>query len=216
MPLALVSYSALEADVKHTDDPGSAKAFSWLADEIGFYPHFLSYGNEEAEALTGYTNQWARIMSGSMVNGEWKNVLRKKGENWNTVLFQFELEALADPVFTDYDWWCRCKDAVENGGQPWRREYKRCFRRTWSKRDWLRRAHKKPCDVQVLVSVIDLRKACEVWVRNKATQKKLVDMGFSNVIVKRLPILESRWKKTEAKEKAAKAAQSALAQAKTA
>ena len=116
------------------------------------------------------------------------------------------IQSITDPVFTDYGWWCCLLNCALNESAPLYRERRGCFRRSWSQTDWLRLAHSKPCDVQLLTSVLDLRKACEVWVRNSATRKKLMEMGFSNVIVKRLPILEVRWKKEEAEERAAKRA----------
>jgi hypothetical protein len=80
-------------------------------------------------------------------------------------------------------------NATMNDQKPWRSEYRGVFKRSWSRTDWLRKAHKEACAVQVLVPKLDLRKACEVWVRNHATRGKLESMGFTNVIVKRLPNL---------------------------
>ena len=77
--------------------------------EVGFYPLFLSVGaSKEDLYMTGYPNQWARIVCTKIVDrridGTYihKNILRKRGEFLNNILFSFEE---VDGVFTDYEYW---------------------------------------------------------------------------------------------------------------
>jgi len=144
----------------------------------------MACGNLHAERLTGYSNQWAQVI-GWDKNG---NIRRAKGEFPNFAMFKYRTDDIQEVVFTDYDYWCCCL----NSDEPEPYYVRRLFKRSWSRHDWLRFAERDPFGVQLLVPKLDLRKACEVWVRNEASRRKLVAMGFTNVIVKRLQILERR------------------------
>lgn len=192
MPLDFVSFTEFDADSERSEDADFRKAYHWLEKRVGFYPLFLGFGNADAERLTGYSNQWAVNIGTEHRDGKLVNILRKKGEFPNHVLFVFDLESLSAPVFTDYMYWCCILNYCINDDEPMRSFVRGLFRKSFGRTDWLRLASRKPCDVQVVVPKLDLRKACEVWVRNKATKAKLEAMGFENVVVKRLPILERR------------------------
>jgi hypothetical protein len=184
MPFDQISYAEIKADKKYTEDEDFRRSFEWLEKRIGFYPIFMACGNEQAEGLTGYANQWASVIGWDR-NG---NIRRSKGEFPNFAMLVFRTEDVQEAVFTDYDYWCGCL----NSDEPEPYIVRRLFKRSWSRNDWFRFASRDPCGVQVLVPKLDTRKACEIWVRNQASRKKLLDMGFTNVIVKRLPIYKNR------------------------
>jgi len=189
MPLDQVSFGEIVADPKYSTDEYFARSYRWLLRKIGFWPHFFAVGNDESVGLTGYDNQW-RVYLGNdwSADGTTKRVYRRKGEAPNNVLLVYPFDALPSPVFSDYGNWHIVLNTDVDNEELSDRVCRLVLRPSWSATDWLRHASRNPCDIQMVVPSFDTRKACEVWVRNQATRRKLERMGFRNVIVKRLPV----------------------------
>jgi len=177
------------------EDMDMKSAYLWLEKQIGFYPLFLAVGDDEEDLrITGYHNQWRRVISTRFVGKNEKGryiketVLRKAGEFPNRVLFSFEnLEG----VFMDYDYWhiplnecINGQDCADKRVRHW------VFKYSWDKSRWLRKAKQNPGSVQFVVPSLDLTKACRVYTRNNKTKEKLEDRGFRNVRVFRLGLGE--------------------------
>ncbi len=190
MPFDFVSFAEIDADPERTEDEGCRLAFRFLEQQIGFYPIFLACGEQNASVITGYSDQWRVVTGTKREAGRFVNTQRKRGEFPNFVMMVFELDAISEPVFTSYHWWCRCLNACMNDFHPSQSEIRGLFRRSLSRSDWLRLASRQTCDVQVIAPRLDLRKACEIWVRNHSTAKAMEALGFENLVVKRLPIAE--------------------------
>ena len=116
MPLEQVVFGKIDADPKFTESGGNfgddRKAYRWLENEVGFYPLFLSVGdNKEELYMKGYFNQWRRVIEESKDG----NKYRKKGEFPNEVLFSFEE---IDGVFSDFLKWYTVLNKVDDNQAP--------------------------------------------------------------------------------------------------
>ncbi len=167
-------------------------AYLWLKDEVGFNPLFLSVGTTDEDIhMTGYQNQWARIIGTKIVerrkNGTYiqKNILSKKGEFSNDVLFSFED---VDGVFMDYMNWHRVFNIGYKNQYITNYEKRLIFKPSWLKSRWLRKAREESHSVQLVTASLTLSDAQRILVRNKVTKKFLENMGFRNVEVKRIII----------------------------
>jgi len=172
--------------------------YIWLEKEVGFYPLFLAVGGTEDDIrMTGYDTQWNKRIGTEIVgrkkNGNCiqKNVLRKKGEFPNEVLFSFDdfdklQEASTDGVFMDYMAWHIVLNSSHCNYQI-SEQYKRMiFKYSWPKSKWLNYAKKEPHNVQLVTKELYLPAAKQIWARNNPTKAKLEEMGFRNVEVKRI------------------------------
>ena len=189
MDLEAVIYGEIKANPKYADKVFK-KAYKWLENEVGFYPLFLGVGNnKDSVVITGYNHQWAKKIGSKPVRktkkGYYisKNILRKKGEFPNYVLFSFDN---VEGVFTDYESWYIPLNHITNGNKVSDYEKRLVFKYSWKKSDWLRKARKDSGSVQLVTSKLYLPDAKRVWVRNKKTKKSLEEIGFENVRVKRL------------------------------
>lgn len=202
LSLDSVSYGVLQPDPSYSD-VDFLPAYRWAEAHIGFYPLFMGIGKgadvdvSQAGApqpvmdvsITGYSNQWRRIISSRNEPGKGLvNVLRKKGESPNFVLLIFDEQDIEGGVCTDYMSWHIILNDCMGNRVPDKRATSSTLKRSWSKARWYCLARKDSHAVQVMVPQLDMRKAREIWVRNKSTQRKLESMGFSNVKVKRLAV----------------------------
>lgn len=188
-----VSYGVLQPDPSYSD-VDFLPAYRWAEAHIGFYPLFMGIGRQTTDdaedvSITGYSNQWRRIVSSRNVPGKGLvNVLRKKGESPNFVLLIFDEQDVAGGVCTDYMSWHIILNDCMGNRIPDKRATSSTLKKSWSKARWHNLARKDSHAVQVMVPQLDMRKAKEIWVRNQSTQRKLESMGFSNVKVKRLAV----------------------------
>ena len=181
--LEKIIFGEIKGDIKHSEDDDFKKAYKWLEGEVGFYPLFLSVGaTEEDMRMTGYQNQWRRLI----VMSKERNEYRKKGEFPNYVLFSFEE---VEGVFMDFDNWnlyalnnCMNNKPVTDCGR------KIIFEKFWTKSRWLRRVKRNPGTVQLVTPKLYLPDAKRIFVRNKKTKELLESKGFRNVRVKRIPV----------------------------
>jgi hypothetical protein len=177
-----VVYGEVRANSEHSD-PYFEDAYSWLEREVGFYPFFLAVGaTEEDIRMTGYQNQWRRILSDGPNGKEY----RKRREFPNDALFSFEN---VDGIFMDYDYWHLVLNAGYKNYQMTDYEKRLIFKPSWPTSKWLKKAKKYPHSVQLVTQSLYLSGAKRVWVRNQQTKKLLESMGFENVEVRRI-ILE--------------------------
>ena len=182
MPLSQVTYGTVRADPSYSVNSFLLPAYEWLAEQIGFFPHFVSVGKDEyALYRTGYQNQWRVRDGGDFVNGEYRKNYRKKGEFPNLVLLSFDhLEG----VFMDHMTWHIAINSCTNGDRVSTREMKMILKPSWTDKRWLRAAMKSH-SVELLTPEIPLHKAARVRVRNRATQQLMEMKGFRNVEVAR-------------------------------
>ncbi len=175
-PLEYIRYGNV-SQVK-SDDEYYHRAFSWLEKQVGFYPLFMAVGKSEEDLqVTGYQGQWRRLLG--------TNDYRKKGDIENQVLFSFEEQS---GVYMDYMNWHLVLNATNRDYQMTDFEKKLIFKPSWKKSDWLRYARHNPAYVQMVVPDLDLSQANSIWVRNKDTKKRVEEMGFDNVEVRRLRV----------------------------
>lgn len=178
-PLEFVEYGTVTQKLGIDEDFDSS--YRWLENEVGFPPLFMAVGKTEEDVrMTGYSNQWARILSWSSSGNEY----RKKGEAPNQVLFSYS--DIPNGVFTDYNDWHIVLNSSHKQHNLNKWEKKLIFRKTWDSDKWLAQAEKHPHTVQLVVPELDLTKADAIFVRNKETQKKLQKMGFKNVQTRRM------------------------------
>ncbi len=165
------------------------EAYFWLKRQINFYPLFLAVGlTEEDIRMTGYQNQWKRIIgtkiSGRRRDGTYiqKNILRKKGEFPNDILFSFEE---VDGVFMDYGNWHLAFNPRTINAIP---DYERrlIFKPSWDKSKWLKKSKNEPASVQLVTPNLYLPSAKRIFVRNRKTKELLEEIGFKDVEVKRI------------------------------
>jgi hypothetical protein len=149
----------------------------WLEKQIGFYPLFLAYGETDEDIrMTGYQQNWMRVISSRYQCG--KNIVEyvKKGEAKNYILFSFE--SVQSPVFIDYDeWFC-----VLNSYPSYdikKSVVKRLFKPDWNREQWTKKVRREPHHVMVVVPHLDLRLANRIWARNKKTVTELHKIGFT-------------------------------------
>jgi len=181
-----VVYGKIKPNPKYSDKD-FLPSYKWLEKEIGFYPLFLSVGNEkEIIRLTGYQNQWRIKTAVEEERADGIYLLRShriRGDYPNNVLFSFNN---LDGIYTDYTIW---EKDVLGDVQYWNiSEYirKRLFKKSWNKTRWIKKAKMKRQYVQLVKPELDLTKADRILTRNRDTKIKLEKMGFSNVKVKRL------------------------------
>lgn len=168
----------------HFSDEFLKRAYSWMEQQLGFYPLFIAVGEAEEDIrMTGYENQWRRIVSKSQK----KTKYRTAGEFPNEVLFSF---SNLEGVFTDYDYWIMVLNTEYKNYQVTDYEKKLLFKPSWNKAKWLRRARERPHTVQLVIPKLYLPDAEHIWVRNKKTKKQLEKIGFEGVEVKRLMVME--------------------------
>jgi len=149
----------------------------WMEQYMGFYPLFLAVGkNDNDLRLTGYQNQWRKLLSYSLKHREY----RQKGDDENYVLFSYaEMPTLG--IFSDaVNTFPLLNLHLYNGGKDIKlRDIQSIFRPSWIKNDWISYANKNPGTVQLVAPSLDLRKAERVLVRNQKTKDGLEEMGFS-------------------------------------
>ncbi len=187
--LESVVFGEVKANPKYFDSY-LKEAYFWLTEEVGFYPLFLAVGESEEDIrMTGYQSQWRRVIGtknvGRRKDGTYiqKNVLIKKGELSNNVLFSFED---IEGVFMDYGHWHLAFSLGSKNYKIRNYENRWIFKPSWNKADWLRKVRKEPCSVQLITSKLYLPDAKRIWVRNKETQNILEKMGFENISVKKI------------------------------
>lgn len=155
-------------------------SYLWLEKEIGFSPLFLAVGKTEEDIrMTGYQNQWKRLISQSPRGNEY----RKKGEFPNYVLLSFET---IEGIFMDYDYWHLVLNASHKNYQMTNYEKRLIFKPSWQKSRWLSKANQKPGSVQLVTPGLYLPDAKGIWVRNQQTKRLLEKMGFGNIECHRL------------------------------
>jgi len=183
MELEDVVYGEIENERKKSKDEFDDfyfKAYEWLESELGFYPLFLAVGETDEDIrMTGYQNQWKRILSTGPAGKEY----RRKGEFPNSVLFSFES---VEGVFMDFEYWHLALNAGNRNYELSDYEKRLIFKPSWEKSKWLRKAKRDPHSVQIATSSLDLTSARRVCVRNRETEYKLRELGFGNVEVRRL------------------------------
>lgn len=178
MPLEACVYDRITASpemTKRWGDTDFMPGYAWLAERLGYWPLFLSVG-EDAEALrmTGYQNQWARVLSVS-IRG---NTYRKKGEYPSNVLFSFR--DLPDLDYTDYSAWHL---PLSDPGSTNREEEAEIMAPGRSSALWLQKARRKPGSVQAHCPSLDLTSADRIWCRSQEAKRHLVRLGFAEPIV---------------------------------
>jgi len=184
MPGSQVRLGTIRADPSWSD-AGLLPAYEWLAEQIGFFPHFVSVGNNRSALYrTGYQDNWRVFVGSDNVRGSWQKVYRKRGEFPNLVLFSFrDLEG----VFMDYESWHIAINACINRGRVTTNDMKMIFKPSWTRSRWLHAA-KNSLAVDLLMQDLPLDTAAGVCVRNRATQNLMEEMGFRNVEIARIPV----------------------------
>jgi len=175
--LESVVYGEVKANPKYYD-AYFKDAYNWLEKKVGFATLFVAVGctNEDLR-MTGYQDNWRIKVSDSKI--------RRAGQFPNDVLFSFDdLEG----VFMDYDCWHIALNSSHKNYQLSNYEKRLIFKHSWSKTRWLRYARQQSHSVQLVLPMLDLRKAGEVWTRNSTTKKCLEEMGFENVEVRRISV----------------------------
>lgn len=186
MPLSQVSYNTIRADPEYSAESYLLPAYEWLAEQIGFFPHFVSVGtNSDALYRTGYQDNWRVWTGGEFVNNEYRKTYEKKGEIPNNVLFSFDY---LEGVFMDFDYWHIAINECVNGGNVSKRELNWIFKPSWTRERWLRAATNQTHAVDLLVPEIPLNKSAKVRVRNHATKKIIAAMGFQNIEISRFRV----------------------------
>ena len=186
MPLSSVSFGVLKPDPAFSD-VDFLPAYRWAEKALGYFPLFLAAGAEDAVSMTGYSNQWQKVIGTERRGDAIVNVLRRKGEFPNSVLFVFESESVGS-VCSDYMAWHIILNETMNGGTPGKQAERMVFKRSWARSRWYREALRGKVELQLLAPELDLRKSVQVWVRNQKTRRRLLQLGFQNVLVKRLPV----------------------------
>ncbi len=132
MPLSQVTCGTIRADPVYSADTYLLPAYEWLAEQIGFFPHFVSVGNNErALYRTGYQDNWKVWTGGDFIEGKFQKTYRKKGEFPNVVLLSFNhLEG----VFMDYNSWHIAINACTNGRSVSANEMKMILKPSWTNR----------------------------------------------------------------------------------
>ena len=176
-----IIYGRVRASPEHADEDFKG-AYSWLEKEVGFYPIFLSVGTTDGGIrMTGYQNQWRRILSYR------PKEYRKKGDFLNKVLFSFKY---IDGIFMDYNYWHIALSASYKNYQMTDYEKRLIFKPSWPKSKWLKKARKNQHSVQLVTPELYLPAAERIWVRNQQTKELLTSMGFDNVESRRLVLEE--------------------------
>lgn len=187
MPLELCRYGIIEANEEMSlsdgeDEWGYVAAYRWLAQRIGHWPLFLAVGSkEDAVRITGYQNQWARLLSSSAQGNQY----REPGQFPSTVLFSFA--KLPDVSYSDYYNW----HTPLNDPRVDRPEVDRQVLAPGRSEDnWLRKASRQPGSVQGHVPRLDLRTAERVCCRSQEARQQLIALGFdpNRVITERLSV----------------------------
>lgn len=155
-------------------------AYSWLEEQIGYWPLFMACGSGRwALEMTGYPRQF----------GGW-HPEDPHDRLWNDqVMFTYDSLPHPDVRFTDYDWWHIVLNSVHCRGHhdTWRvdpsdwgsRTIAHILKPSWSTARWMRHARQDDGNVQAHAPVLDLREADAVFCRNQARRRDLIRMGFS-------------------------------------
>jgi len=185
MPLSQIVNGTVRADPIYSADSFFRPAYKWLEEQIGFFPHFVSVGNNEnALYRTGYQDNW-RIYTGSdHLRGSWQKIYRKKNEFPNNILFSFDN---MEGVFMDYMSWHIAINACTNGRCVTKGEMRMILKPSWTRSRWLRAAENSH-QVDLLVPALPLDNAVRIWVRNRETRNQMEKMGFRNVEVVRIQV----------------------------
>jgi hypothetical protein len=187
VPFHRVKYDVIVPVREYSDDQWFIPAYEWLHDRLGFWPLFVAVGIPSDVSMTGYQSNWRRFLGGTFQGKRYNKIYVKKGEAPNYVLFSFRH---VEGVFTDYMSWHFVLGARGNRPQEdvTDNECRQLFKKSWPRSRWLHKARKERSEVQLIAPSLDLRTACRIWCRNKATKKALEKMGFRNVRVKRIPV----------------------------
>jgi hypothetical protein len=185
IPFDQIRQGVIEPDVSFAEDKENIPAYRWLEAEIGFYPLFFAIGRVDDGAVysvTGYQSNWQR--PDDFEEGQ----AGKTGEPRNQVLFVFSMDILAESLFIEDMTWCGCVlNSAENAGVS-ARVAASLFKPSWTPSKWRSLARKDGHAVQVVARSVNLGSAQAVYVRNKKTREALLQQGFKNVLVKRVPI----------------------------
>ena len=177
-----VIFGEIRSDPKYADDDFK-KAYTWLEDQIDFYPLFMAVGRSDDDIrMTGYPDNWRVRVASRYEEGKRVGTYRRKGEFPNLVLFSFDH---VDGVFMDFDNWHIVLNSWYNDYQISDYDKRLIFKPSWPRSRWLKKAKDNPHSVQLVTSSLDLSKATRVWVRNNATKQQLQDLGFSGVDVRK-------------------------------
>lgn len=188
MPLSSVVFGELTANSAFADDLYLLPAYLWAERELGFYPFFLTLGGDDELTIgkTGYGSQFFRSRAESGADGNTMVRQAEKDNPPNKVLLKFPFGAIESPVFVDRGYWSMgILNTLPGGLKPSTQLVKRTFKPSWRSGRWLRWASQDSYAVDVLAPKLDLRRACQVWVRNRPTQRHLARLGFENVVVRR-------------------------------
>jgi hypothetical protein len=185
MPFSQVQSGTIAADPLYSD-PDFPPAYTWLEQQIGFFPHFLAVGNfKDVIRRTGYADNWRVFDHGEFTGNGYQKFYHKKGEFPNLVLFSFNG---AEGVFMDGLSWNIAISACLNKKQVSKQEMKMILKPSWNKRRWIRAAEKRSHWVDLLTPKLSLDSASQVYVRNQTTKKMMERMGFRNIEVLRIPV----------------------------
>jgi len=178
-PLDFSSYGIVTQEKELDSD--FEGAYEWVAEQVGFYPLFMAVGDTLSDVqMTGYQNQWRRLPAASSGEESFRT-------HDNDILFSYK--SLPSGIFMDYSSWHIVLNSQYNNYQISNRELASVFKPSYTKSDWLRYARNNPHSVQFVVPSLDLRIADLVSVRNQKTKGQLEDIGFTNVAVRRIPLL---------------------------
>jgi|SRR6185437_12162652 len=175
MPVACVKSEPFTADPNLSGE--SLKPwYRWLERQIGFYPLFLAFGTPLAIENTFYSHDSYECIP--------------KERQSRNVLAIFNLHAVRNCVFTDYDVWAHSDadafEAIETGEEPdadWQRAL---FKPLWSRMQWFQKARRDPTSVQLLARRLDLRRAHEIWTQDEETLYEVQSRGLMNAKVRHL------------------------------
>lgn len=135
-------------------------AYLWLEARLGFFPLFLSAGETDRDlAITGYPNVFH------------DNELR--------ALFSFS--DIPKPKFMDYSLWEHAMWQIVDEQAISDNLYDHLFRKERTRDEWLEIARASPGTVQVVTSILDLRKATRVLVQTEGSVDEMERLGFRNV-----------------------------------
>jgi hypothetical protein len=163
------------------------EAYRWAERQPGFYPLFLAVGDTDDDIrMTGYQDQWRKLLT----EGPGFKEYRRKGDAPNGVLFSFV--DIPDGVYMDFQYWNIVLGCTMNAHKVPQPVSRWVFKPSWKRRDWLRYAKKSPGSVQSVVPSLDLSKADLISVRNQGTKQWLTQLGFANVVVRRLRLAAIR------------------------
>jgi len=185
MPQSQIVKGTIHADPAYSADSFFLPAYKWLEEQIGFFPHFISVGNNESALYrTGYQDNWRIYTVSDYLRGSWQKIYRKKNEFPNNILLSFDNQ---EGVFMDYMSWHIAINASTNGRCVTKREMMMILKPSWTRSRWLRAAENTH-QVDLLVPALPLDNAVRVRVRNRETRNQMEKMGFRNIEVARIQV----------------------------